>query len=812
MANDKYYFILNGMDPYLRRIGTLSVDGATQYTADSIQMQIADADNTMSQVDDDVTSVDTVNPHTNMNQPNKNWVHSGTITVPEGQPDSDKFVNGNCIAYHRSLSAKKMYEYYVMKIYMTDEEHDASGRVLKTAHLLNLFQYDLAMRIPPKKSFKDAQLKDIFAWMVQNTDWEIINLSKSVKMGTVEFDGKQKSSKMLQTVLQAFDVEIDAFVRFWSNGMEKQKVVVITDRLAQGDIYREVVASNNLTSAKRTGYYPAMTKLYPYGSNGCDLSKAKNSGGNTWIVDEAANRKYNPLWKKGYYNEFSVTSQIISDPDMLYKWAQIVLKYYNHPRYFYEIGTTPDFDPPLGAKIQVKDTFMDPIMTVEARVISKTQSFSNPYGNTVQFGEFVTINAVTPSWLRNFEENLMKMLDRAREHPETIQPRFLTPDGRAFSNRNQSKRLIMQAWEGGANISGFIDPYGYVIKKLNPNGTYDDTFKMSGYLNNIKYVDTEKLRGYIESQYIMDDSEIKPNQDGTWKLGEFVPTDPKGKRRAAQYIVKLSDGTYITSHDLKGDSPSGGGKDTMYCHRDKSFKEIDHMIVTNGGHGATFGAKQSGSTIIIYTSVLTSGGCNVVTFNYKKGTISASGSEVSVWAFVPQYARVNYDPSSDMVGYMCLDGTYKLFNDVSSINDDMPLYQFNIHNYGFNMKTQTYQANCLYFPWVFWHSGQYKGTDMRKVYGVNIVHGGSVFEQQYNFSTTKMNSGAAMHEPEALSLVKNGSDYNLLVSFNETMGDGSAETERVYQMPFKKRLNRTSPIDNGSLPDDYTDTDFGGDI
>ncbi|KZD96296.1 phage minor structural protein N-terminal region domain protein [Lactiplantibacillus plantarum] len=98
MALNNQYLILN---QNLKRIGTLTVDGATKFSNDSVKIQLADADTTSTSYDDDanVGTQDNFNGTINLNAQSKKFDHQGSLDVLQGQPDSDKVVAGNNLAY-----------------------------------------------------------------------------------------------------------------------------------------------------------------------------------------------------------------------------------------------------------------------------------------------------------------------------------------------------------------------------------------------------------------------------------------------------------------------------------------------------------------------------------------------------------------------------------------------------------------------------------------------------------------------------------------------------------------------------------------
>ncbi|POD85178.1 hypothetical protein S101258_01384 [Lactiplantibacillus plantarum subsp. plantarum] len=106
-----------------------------------------------------------------------------------------------------------------------------------------------------------------------------------------------------------------------------------------------------------------------------------------------------------------------------------MLELYNHPRTYYEVAVTPTFNPPLGATIRFKDELIKPVLDASGRVIQRTISFANPYGNTVGFGEYTTVQVATPAWLEGLTSALDDAVSKAKSDASTIVPTILHPDG-----------------------------------------------------------------------------------------------------------------------------------------------------------------------------------------------------------------------------------------------------------------------------------------------------------------------------------------------------------------------------------------------
>ncbi|MCM6812701.1 phage tail spike protein, partial [Pediococcus pentosaceus] len=294
---------------------------------------------------------------------------------------------------------------------------------------------------------------------------------------------------------------------------------------------------------KRTTVSNPITKLIAYGDNGNTMARVND--GKPYIVDDEANQKYNPDWQSGLYYEGIVTANSIEDPSGIKAWAEEMLQLYNHPRTYYEVAVTPKFNPPLGATIRFKDELIKPALDASGRVIQRTISKANPYGNTVGFGEYVTVPVATPAWMQGYQSAINSAIEKAREDASSVKPVALTPDGNNFTDTTQTKRLILQAWEGNTNISAYIDNKGFIWRRYNTDGTLDTSFNQTGYLIQAPYSAVGTLHGTIETSYIQNEPEIKLQTSAIRNLGSFSPDNSTlGITETAQYMCPLSNGQY----------------------------------------------------------------------------------------------------------------------------------------------------------------------------------------------------------------------------------------------------------------------------
>jgi phage minor structural protein len=774
MALNNQYLIL---DSNLKRIGTLTVDGATKFSNDSVKIQLADADTTSTSYDDDanVGTKDSYTGTINLNAQSKKFDHQGSLDVLQGQPDSDKVVAGNNLAYYDALSG----HWYVMHIYSVEESNTATTKHVTTVNFTNLCLFTLAHHYPVAMADSDTAIKAAFTNVFSDTGWALKFNTTNAMTPHISIDGKTKASTLLQTLLQTYNVEVDCYVEIDSQGNVQSKICEIVDQLNADKVYNEAIFGKNITSIKRTTVSTPVTKLIPYGLNGSTIASVND--GKPYIVDDEANQKYNPDWQSGLYYEGIITANTIDHAAGLKSWAEQMLQLFNHPRTYYEVNVTPTFNPPLGATIRFKDDQITPVLDASGRVIQRTVSFANPYGNTVGFGEYVTVPVATPAWLQGYQSAISSALEKAREDASSVKPVALTPDGNNFTDTTQTKRLILQVWEGNTNISAYIDNKGFIWHRYNIDGTLDTSFNQTGYLLQAAYNSVGTLHGTIETNYIQDEPEIKLQTSAIRNLGSFAQNDSTlGITNAAQYMCPLSNGQYITSR-------SNANNDVMFVLHDTNFKPISKMVVSQGGHGASFSIEEVNGAVYIWYAIKSNS--NVDEFAISRipylanVTLSNDDKRITRFCTVNRYIRINVDFKHGYVLCSYLHGKQNVLrlDEVKQGNYNV-LYSFDATNYGFDPNRQTYQSQGIDFPYVYFQSGDYNMKDPRMVYAVNVIHGGQEFSSNY-LSDMDLGLTDDVIEPETCNIIYSQTNQpELLVTFN------CGSIERAFVIPIKERL------------------------
>ncbi|PRO94137.1 hypothetical protein C6Y08_11175, partial [Lactiplantibacillus pentosus] len=158
------------------------------------------------------------------------------------------------------------------------------------------------------------------------------------------------------------------------------------------------------------------------------------------------------------------------------------------------------------------------------------------------------------------------------------------------------------------------------------------------------------------------------------------------------------------------------------------------MLQVHGQHGGTFGVQEVNNTVYIWNIVSLKNDHNyiLVRFPYLAGvTLQPTDKRVQQIMPLKGYGRINYDRQHDMVSIGYSDGSTDILkaSDLLAGNYNV-LYNFNITDYGIDFNKNTYQSECLDFPYFYFAAGggQETNEDPHKVWALNVVHKGAEFE------------------------------------------------------------------------------------
>lgn len=542
--------ILVLLDKNLKRVGTISpFSQENPFWGESFNRQIADDASS----NDEITALDTFN-QTDPNANSKMWGDELTgLTMAQDAPMAKNLVIGNSIARYNDDIGK----WEIYRIITTDESIDeTTGHHLVSVEATNLAIWHLGKTIPAKKEVKECNIEQAMDWILAGSGWTLENNSESGFLADMQFDGSTSSQSYLQTILTTYDCEANAYAHFDASGLVDDLILEITDHLGSTEPSKTIRYGSNMKSIHRkTVDTTLITKLYVYNSDGTSIGSVNN--GKNFVTDPQANVIYNndqDTWLEG-----SITSQSIKQPAGLMEWAKKQLQLYNHPRINYTVEVSPDFNPKLGDEIKVIDTAMSPELTVQARVIQKQESISNPYGNSVTLGEFVTVKVVTPNFIKalqsEYNDRVKRLFEDAKKDSTASSISLITPFGNSWYNDNTTKQAIARLFIEGTNVTSFLTPKSFNWQYIQRDGTHnfawEEAHKDDGYAVEIDPGFVGTLLCSINSDYTSDSSEIWIDADqSNITVSENLPSDSDGNNQHSvgdYWVQKTKDGDILGS-------------------------------------------------------------------------------------------------------------------------------------------------------------------------------------------------------------------------------------------------------------------------
>lgn len=383
------------LDTTLNVVGFLSNKGrgANDFWGDTISQQIADTQDILGNVD---LTVDNVSRNIDVSGNTKNWNHTLSGISFNNTPVGAQVENGYYLLYKDDATNR----HYLMQLTSVLEKVTPGGQHYKTATGVNAALYDFSRMIVDAKEFYSAptgtqtlgSLQNILKYLLGRAGWNV-NL-EDYNFPDVQYSISDNTSvqSVLQDIIKLFDVDVDAYVTLTPQGRLAKRVVEFR-RTMGTDSGVTIRYGKNMTDMTREELSDSIyTKLYVQGANSLKISSVNN--GLPYIVDEAANKRYNPVGASSSpetFREGTVINSMITDARSLLSWGKKQMAALNHPRINYTISSIASTEAGLGDTIRVQDLYASQEILLTSRVIQKTISFANPTINTLVLGEYSSV-------------------------------------------------------------------------------------------------------------------------------------------------------------------------------------------------------------------------------------------------------------------------------------------------------------------------------------------------------------------------------------------------------------------------------------
>lgn len=383
------------LDPELNVVGFLSNKGrgANDFWGDTISQQIADTQDILGNVD---LTVDNVSRNIDVSGNTKNWNHTLNGISFNNTLVGAQVENGYYLLYQDDANKR----HYLMQLTSVSENVTPGGQHYKTATGVNAALYDFSRMIVDAKEFYASptgtqtlgSLQNILRYILGHAGWNVNVEDYNFPDITYSISDGVSVQSVLQDIIKLFEVDVDAYVTMTPQGQLAQRVVSFRQQLG-ADSGVTIRYGKNMTDMTREELSDSIyTKLYVQGANSLKLNATNN--GLPYIVDEAANKLYNPVGASSSpetFREGIVINSMITDEQSLLAWGKKQLQALNHPRINYTISSIASTEAGLGDTIRVQDLYASQKILLTSRVIQKTISFANPTTNTLVLGEYSSV-------------------------------------------------------------------------------------------------------------------------------------------------------------------------------------------------------------------------------------------------------------------------------------------------------------------------------------------------------------------------------------------------------------------------------------
>jgi hypothetical protein len=481
---------------------------------------------------------------------------------------------------------------------------------------------------------------------------------------------------------------------------------------------------------------------------------------------------------------------------------------------------------------------MVPEAGVKSRVIQRTISQADPNQNKVIVGEFVTLQVVTPSIIRQIQNDINNkvrdLINDLRNGTKTASVQLITPTGKSWSKEDNSKTIIARVFVDGTNLTSYLSQSAFIWSKTNTvTGVHDlvweEKHKDDGYQVTLDDGDVGNITCTIEGDYLKTEAELSISIDNSLffdKKRVDLPKDHWGDPIAGAFQYQWYDEAnqmLVTSvaytEGTKGQGNRSNADDTKYHRFKLDGTYVDSMIVQGGGHGSSFGAHLVDGVPEIWTLSTNTAGGNISLgrFKWVPNAVVSQGNGVEVIAKIPSidghwFRRIACDFEQGWVLSVMAGGPVE----VLKVDDLLagkwnPIYSFKIQQFGFNPVANTdpnfntMQSNDIHFPYMFINSGDANKKDPRILSCINVVTESEVFRRENLIETFGDKWAENYFEPETIGYYHDKEGAYVLQGFG--MLATEHDTTYLHRTLFKTRLNAR---DDSGDKKNYIDKDTGG--
>ncbi|EHD5018717.1 hypothetical protein JRB95_001344 [Listeria monocytogenes] len=722
------------------------------------------------------------------NEKLENFDDTYIFSVPSEHEMAENIVTGHYILFQDETDKFRLFRIYEVQTML-----DMTGRY-KKAIAENAFIYDLNASIVPSRNLVNINADTALEHILQQTGWTIGEREYVGEIRSMDFRERLTAQAGLQQVCEEFSAEIDAYVEVYNGKIVSYKFDIMNERGENtGKFFEYMRDIEGLT--KTTSDKTMFTALVPIGKDNLKINTVND--GLEYVYDDEANWTYNDGRE---YIKGIITNDTISNAQALKDWAKTELEKVNHPQNTYEVSVVllsemagyEDHIVRLGDTVRVVDLEDD--VTLSARIVEKTTSFSDPSKNAVVLGNFIELANITPSLIYELQEKFNEA-QRQLEAQKSWTVELFSVNGTTFKNNQGSTQLIARVYDGKENITTQINRENFIWEKTDKDGNHDDDWEEAHQnLGSVITVDASEIIGSETiSCYINDDSGTETNsfivlENQSYLLMELPREFPAGYEqnlRAMQGAQIDWEGGYVYSVQVV-DSKT----DTIQITRVKLNGEFDSLMYCEGaGHGTMIGlhtSRDNNGNPYIWSSWFTPNDRKnaIAMFSFlPNGTMTYD--QLSKVVTVKEYYRVGYDRINDYLvltsGFSNMKAGFYKPSEVlaGKLNPILQVRIQELKNYAYG--TNTLQSASGIYPYIYLNTGMdFTSADRNQVWCYNAEKGELVYHIKFN--QTYYPKQGSMNEAEGAypTIMPNGKRY---LQFNLCQGEPGKRINNIYLMP-----------------------------
>lgn len=509
-----------------------------------------------------------------------------SFSVPANHKTATLIEMGGFIVYTNGTDG-----YELFRVTKTTESHALT--LQKDVECETAATQDLLGKIIRPKSFTSTKLSTIVSFLLLNTGWEL-GTSYYDDLVDIEFDDYPTSLQALRDTIAAFDAEMEFKVEFKGNKVIRKVINLYKERGQKTNATFDY--QHNLKDVRRiedgNKIYTALIGVGNEDSNGKKLSivdaqvyipdpfeKVDDYIGDTEALEKYGNNGQHIYGVFSDQNAKNSVEMALNTLAELKKWNKPQVTYETDVIMLEKITGYKHSKVKIGDAILVRDVINGFEEYLNARVLEKTTSITEPDKGTIVLGEYVVLK-VNPiisvqqmqKKLKLKEDTWNKAYEKANESLETVNDvkdnivykvELASTNGTQFKNGAINTQLYATVFRGKEDISTQLINSQFSWSRLDENGNLDTTWQQAhvnvGRSVTVNGTDVQR-RGIFQCNVTIDDKVVGSAQITISDLNDITvsatpPSNPEVgtlwfDKTVEPNVMKVYDGVSYVPQEL----------------------------------------------------------------------------------------------------------------------------------------------------------------------------------------------------------------------------------------------------------------------